>query len=72
MKTYTVYASLPETPRGRYDEEFDVVARGPEEARRKVNAEISRDYDPRLHIRLVVARAVSEVWVSSTPREEER
>lgn len=53
MQGWTAWCSMPETPRGQYDEEVDVQARNPAEARRKAQAVLDEDYVPALRIRRV-------------------
>lgn len=51
---WTAFCALPESPRGCYDEEIDVVASNRNRARKTAEAAIARDYDPRLRVRRVV------------------
>lgn len=55
MKRYTAYLSMPETPRGHYDEEIDVVASGPTEAKRLAQevADDPEKYEPGMKVRRV-------------------
>lgn len=57
MATYTAFCSRPDSPRGQYDEEIDVVLplRTRETAVRKaVQVILDRDYEVALKIRRVV------------------
>lgn len=65
---YTALCALPDTPRGSYDEEIDLIVRGgvlrgggrrPGETalRRAAEAEIERNYDRALRV-----RRIRRVW----------
>jgi hypothetical protein len=55
MKCYTAYCSFPDSPRGQYDEEIDVQAVNPAQAKRIAQQIIAVDYDPDLRVRRIVA-----------------
>jgi hypothetical protein len=53
MTAYTAYCSFPDSPPGQYDEEIDVEARNPTEARRKAQEILAADYQPGLTVRRI-------------------
>lgn len=54
---WTVYCSFPDTPRGQYDEEIEVVSSTPGKAREMAEEILRLEYDPGLKVRKVVRRA---------------
>lgn len=54
MTNYTAYVSWPGTPRGFYDEEIDVEAANPSQAKKKAQAILDEHYAPEGKIRKIV------------------
>lgn len=56
LKSFTMFCSMPDSPRGSYDEEIDVRALNPAIARRIAAAVIEDGYEDGLAVRRVVQR----------------
>lgn len=50
-RTFTAFMAFPDTPRGHYDEELDVVAANKTSARALAREALARDYEEGLRIR---------------------
>jgi hypothetical protein len=60
---YTAWCSLPDTPRGEYDEEIDLIVRngrsrpGVTALKRRAQEELDANYDPGMKV-----RKITRVW----------
>ena len=60
---YTAWCAMPDTPRGQYDEEIDLIVRdthrrpGVTALKRRAQQELDENYDPGMRV-----RRITRVW----------